>query len=104
MNYAREKLRLGVASLARSTEPRPQDRLVAAFIDELGRVDTGELPSHLRDQWDGIMNRMTAVPSHKEGSFRASTAQMEDGAAWELISEIVWLVFDVEEASPPRHY
>lgn len=89
IDHSWEKLNLAVNSLARSTQSL-QKRLATAYIYNLSHLRIEELPEEMRDEFQQVRRELTKVePIADEGRIAATTNEMSDDEAGELISRIV---------------
>lgn len=87
INYAWEKLYLAVSGMAHSEESL-QDRLAAAYMFNVMKLKSEDLPPDVQDKFENLGATITSKQGPK-GTVLATTAIMSDEEAKKWIDEIV---------------
>lgn len=100
LNYAAEKIGNAVWHLASSPQ-RLQERLADAWVNHLTHVyPARDLTEDLRDRWNMLRTMVTMDPNKESGigTYRDVISAMSDGAASEVVQEVLMMQHYVEVA------
>ena len=97
LNYAWEKFHIAMGSLATDTRSL-QERLAAAYAFNIMMLDEKDVTPEILERLEKLGQKLTSKGAvGDEGTIEATTSQMTDMEARELILEIVSLHDDVCE-------